>query len=191
MKISNNSRLFDDSRNDESSTAHSFRRSVYGCSVDFPQSRIAFALALSCHLEMQNAVVCNCERCIRSLEERRFSNVAYVTTYMKALLEGERKRRNPFAGRTTRQCSTHFSFPHYHRRMASEQINRMEYVETKERRGRDSKSKRSIKSCRCVSRAQQRGRCQKRLSSPPGFYKGSSEERRREDGKPFRSSAES
>lgn len=34
---------------------------------------------------------------------------------------------------------------------------------TKERRGRDSKSKGSIKSCRCVSRAQQRGRCQKRL----------------------------
>lgn len=33
----------------------------------------------------------------------------------------------------------------------------------KERRGRDSKSKGSIKSCRCVSRAQQRGRCQKGL----------------------------
>jgi len=38
---------------------------------------------------------------------------------------------------------------------------------TKERRGRDSKSKGSIKSCRCVSRAQQRGRCQKGLPYLP------------------------
>lgn len=85
-------RLFSDSRNDESSTAHSFRKSVYDCSVDFPRSHIAFALALSCHSEMQNAATCNCGRYARSLEEFRFPRIAYVTTYIKALLPIRRNK---------------------------------------------------------------------------------------------------
>lgn len=82
----------DDSKNNKSSTAHSILRSVYDYSVDFPQSRIAFAFALSCYSEIQNAAVCNCGRCIQSFEERRFPHVAYVTTYTKALLLVRRKK---------------------------------------------------------------------------------------------------
>lgn len=123
-------RFFGDSRNDESSTAYSFRRSVYDCSVDFPWSRIAFAFAFafapSCHSEMQNAAVCNRGRCIRSHEERRFPHVAYVTTYIKALLLVRRKKERErilLRTRTTRQCTTHFSLPHRRYRTASVQIN--------------------------------------------------------------------
>lgn len=92
--------LFGDSRNDESSMAHLFRKSVYDRSVDFPRLRIVFALALSYHSEMQNAAACNCGWCAR------LKNVDFPTSRMsrhtiKALLpirRKKRKRKNSFCG---------------------------------------------------------------------------------------------
>lgn len=92
-------------------------------------------------------------------------------TYIKALLPIRRKKERERillpAEQHANLCTTYFSLPYHRRRMVNVQINCMWSMwreTTKERRGRDSKSKRNIKSCRCVSRAQQRGRCQKRLS---------------------------
>lgn len=116
-----------DSRNDKSNTAHSFRRSVYDCSVDFPRSHIAF-------LPFGNA------KC-RRMQLRAVHTVAWRTSISprgvchniyKSIVT-ERKKENPFAGRTTRQCATHFSLPHHRRRMANEQINCTEHVERRRR----------------------------------------------------------
>jgi len=120
----------------------------------FPRLRIA--LALSCHPEMWNAAVCNCGRCIRSLEERRFPHVAYVTAYIKALLPVGRKREKE--GILLRADDTPMYYPFFSPAPPSPDGEWTDkpydgYVETvKERRERDSKSKGSIKSCRCVSR---------------------------------------
>lgn len=164
-------------------------------------SHSARSLSLSCHSEMQNAAVCNCGWCTRLLEERhRFPHVAYVTTYIKALLpvqgEGEEKKeRERILLRAERHASVlpilHSRTPSSPNSERTDKLYRVRGEATKKWRGRDSKSKGSIKSCRCVSRAQQRGRCQKGLPRD-SIYRGSGEPRSGdEDGKPFRSSAES
>lgn len=106
--------------------------------------------------------------CIWSHEEHRFLHVTYVTTQVyKGIVARAEKERESFCEPTTHQCTIHFSLPWFPR-TANEQINYiyMEYMYRDDEgtgRKRDSKSKGSIKSCRCVSRVQQRDRCQKGL----------------------------
>lgn len=60
--------------------------------------------------------------------------------------EGERKGKNSFAGRTTRQCTIYFSLPHHRRRrMANEQINCTGYVERRRRNGEITNQKGALK----------------------------------------------
>jgi len=109
----------------------------------------------------------------------------YVTTYIKALLLVRRKKEKEFF------CGPNDTpmYPFFSPTPSSldgEGTDKLYGIE--KRQGRDSKSKGNIKSCRCVSRAQQRGRCQKRF---PRDSIGDTARSGDEDGKPFRSSAES
>lgn len=83
----------------------------------------------------------------RRMQLREVHTVAWRTSisprrvchnvYKSIVAHTERKKENPFAGRTTRQCTTHFSLPHHRRRMANEQINCTEHVERRWRNDED------------------------------------------------------